>query len=505
LNALGDFGDARALAERALAQASAPPMRAQILSFLAGLAWFSGAATDADGLLQRALAEADDDARGALYAKLTRFNFSRDVERAVHYADEALRILRDDREPALVAHVLVDRFVGGAMLGLGADSELLPRALALEQGSFPHLPEGPQPMVLIWHHCVDEIEAARARHALEEAWYRDRGEEVWVADRLSHLALAELHAGRWDVAEQQVEASSAAIEALDARGPVAMVFEKRALVDAYRGRTERARATLLPLLDSFAAAGQRWWEALTLSTLAVVEFAAGDDRAADATVRRMHDAAREVGVVEILFDRSEPFHVESLLALGDVEGARAALARLERRHAVLPRAWTAAALPRTRALVRAAEGDLAGGLTLLEHSDGSETRRLPFEDACTLLVTGRLNRRAKQKRVAADALRGALAIFEELGARSWIERTQVELDRVGLRHRPPTDLTTTELKIAELAASRLTNRQVAQAAFMSPKTVEANLARVYRKLGIHSRAELGARLALEARDAGAQT
>ena len=59
---------------------------------------------------------------------------------------------------------------------------------------------------------------------------------------------------------------------------------------------------------------------------------------------------------------------------------------------------------------------------------------------------------------------------------------------------PPDELTETERRVAELAASGLTNREVAAQLFMSPKTVEANLARVYRKLGIRSRAELGARL-----------
>jgi DNA-binding CsgD family transcriptional regulator len=59
---------------------------------------------------------------------------------------------------------------------------------------------------------------------------------------------------------------------------------------------------------------------------------------------------------------------------------------------------------------------------------------------------------------------------------------------------PATDLTEGERRVAELAASGLTNRQVATRLFLSPKTVDANLGRVYRKLGIHSRAELGARL-----------
>ena len=67
------------------------------------------------------------------------------------------------------------------------------------------------------------------------------------------------------------------------------------------------------------------------------------------------------------------------------------------------------------------------------------------------------------------------------------------------------ELTPTERRVAELAATGLTNREVASAAFMSPKTVEANLARVYRKLGIASRAELGARMADERRRVDAQT
>ena len=73
--------------------------------------------------------------------------------------------------------------------------------------------------------------------------------------------------------------------------------------------------------------------------------------------------------------------------------------------------------------------------------------------------------------------------------------------RLGLRHGGPGELTETERRIAELAATGMTNRQVAEAAFVSPKTVEANLARVYRKLGIRSRAELGARMSARSRAA----
>ena len=76
--------------------------------------------------------------------------------------------------------------------------------------------------------------------------------------------------------------------------------------------------------------------------------------------------------------------------------------------------------------------------------------------------------------------------------RSRLDRAaRAELERVGLR-RAAQELTETELRVAELAATGMTNREIAAQAFISSKTVEANLARVYRKLGIRSRAELGA-------------
>jgi DNA-binding NarL/FixJ family response regulator len=211
-----------------------------------------------------------------------------------------------------------------------------------------------------------------------------------------------------------------------------------------------------------------------------------------------------IAMKELAPDRSEPFHVESLVALGERNRAREALARLEERGRSFPRLWIGVTLPRTRALVLAAEGNVAAALDAFDQLDSDEAAKLPFDQAWNRLVHGRLLRRVKQRRAAADALAEALAIFERLGAPTWAEQARAELSRVGLR-RAPDDLTPTERRVAELAATGMTNREVASAAFMSPKTVEANLARVYRKLGIASRAELGARMADEHRQAEIQT
>jgi len=122
---------------------------------------------------------------------------------------------------------------------------------------------------------------------------------------------------------------------------------------------------------------------------------------------------------------------------------------------------------------------------------------MPFELGRTLLVKGQIERRAKRKAAARSSLERALAVFEQLPAPLWAKRARGELRRVGLRPVDRDALTESEQRVATLAASGLRNREVAAQLYMSPKTVEANLARVYRKLGIHSRAELGARLTRE--------
>src|SRR5207253_3824245 len=119
--------------------------------------------------------------------------------------------------------------------------------------------------------------------------------------------------------------------------------------------------------------------------------------------------------------------------------------------------------------------------------------QMPFELGRTLLCLGQLQRRRKERRSGRETLGRALDIFETLGARLWAEKARAEIGRIGVR-RAPAALTAGEQAVAELAAAGLKNREIAAKLFMSPRTVEANLARVYRKLGIRSRAELGARL-----------
>ena len=108
-----------------------------------------------------------------------------------------------------------------------------------------------------------------------------------------------------------------------------------------------------------------------------------------------------------------------------------------------------------------------------------------------MLLLGQLQRRLRKKETARVTLSEALKVFEEIGTPLWTERARAELARTNVAPSHDLGLTPSEQRVAELAASGMTTRDVAAALFISPKTVETNLARIYRKLGIKSRAELG--------------
>jgi DNA-binding NarL/FixJ family response regulator len=89
----------------------------------------------------------------------------------------------------------------------------------------------------------------------------------------------------------------------------------------------------------------------------------------------------------------------------------------------------------------------------------------------------------------------ALAEFEQLGAELYAERTRGELGRISGRSPSSGGLTPTEQRIAQLVAEGRSNKEVAAVMFVTAKTVETNLSRIYAKLGIHSRTELARRIA----------
>ncbi len=158
-----------------------------------------------------------------------------------------------------------------------------------------------------------------------------------------------------------------------------------------------------------------------------------------------------------------------------------------------PRALACGA--RCRGLLHAALGDLPAALHALEQAVTEHERLpVPHERARTLLVLGTIQRRMKQRAAARTTLEEAAAAFDAIGSAAWAARARAELARIGGRGPRTGGLTATESRVAELVAAGRSNREAAAELFVSVRAVEANLSRIYAKLGVRSRTELAGRL-----------
>jgi DNA-binding CsgD family transcriptional regulator len=488
----GDFGRARSLAQTVLARGPRPQIAIEAIEVVADLAWVDGTVADARAMVEASLHTAPDmSTRRRLLARLVTFDITIDPGRAARIAEEALAIDAGEEDDTTTAAVLINGAFAGAAAGLGLDLTRLERGIALETAN--GLTMSSVPLVLF--NGIDAMALARSRAEGEDEWYRDLGEEGQRAERRAQLAVAELRAGNLAVASSLADDAADRLEGLGVAEAWPLVLGWRSLIDAHAGRIDRARTTLLPLIAATTTEGRDWWAALLGYALAVAEEAAGEPEAVIAAVAALRDRLARTRIVDLLGERSEPLAFDAALALGRMASAEAELERLQRRHDALARPWTELALARCRARWLARDGDVRAGLDVLAAGTDDAADRLPFDRAQNAVVRGRLLRRLGHKHAAASAFRDALATFDAMGAGPWAARTRGDLARVGLRRGDPSALTETETRIAELAAGGRTNREVAAEAFISPKTVEANLSRVYAKLGIRSRAELGAWLA----------
>ncbi len=226
-------------------------------------------------------------------------------------------------------------------------------------------------------------------------------------------------------------------------------------------------------------------------------YSLGDAREAHRFLGPLPRAVADAGFGEPALFRFHGDAIETLLALGEHDAATALLAELEEQARATGGMWALTIASRCRALLSAAAGDSDAAYTSLDRAlELHERLQEPFERGRTLLVRGTLQRRNRERRPARESLTQALAVFDELGAGLWSERARAELRRIGGRApATPGVLTPTEERVAALVAAGRTYREVADALFISPKTVQWNLSKIYRKLGVRSRAELAAKLA----------
>lgn len=191
-------------------------------------------------------------------------------------------------------------------------------------------------------------------------------------------------------------------------------------------------------------------------------------------------------------------HARALVAIGQPEKAVAFLGPHEERALARGNAAALARLTAVRARALAATGEPEVASALLESaSDSLDAAHDPLLRATLLLDQGQVLRRAGQRREAEGVLARARARFDAMGARAYVAVCDEEL-RAGSRSGRTAQtgdvvLTDHERRVAELVASGLSNRDVAARLFVTPKTVQYHLTRIYAQLGVRSRSELAAR------------
>lgn len=277
------------------------------------------------------------------------------------------------------------------------------------------------------------------------------------------------------------------------------------MLAAHRGETNRARA--LAERGLAASALPHVAEAGFECVLGFLGLSHDDARGALEHLERAHEIVSGLGILEPAMQWHVPDLLDALIATGDLEGAELVLAPWEELARALDRAWALAVAARTRGLLRANGGDLDGALPRFEEALAEHARADdPFQRGRTLLALGATQRRTKRRREVRETLERALEAFDHLPAPLWADKARAELARIGGRAPSRGELTEAERRIAALVAEGRTNREVAAALFLTEHTVETALSRVYRKLGVRSRAELASRLARQSEEwPGAKT
>ncbi len=480
----GDTGRSVEILRRLVATLPAGRARAGALALLGFIAW------DAATLL-RAVDEAAGDAEllAVVHTDMSRIELHRgDREAALAHARAAVSAAKTSGDSAALAKALTARALPEAHGRAEHALALLDEAIELERTLT-------EPLSLInspstWRGAVllDVDRFGEAREALEEAY--QRGLALGHASRavpLTYLVELECREGNYGRASAYALEAEALWEG--GRG-VALTLVGRVWVEAHLGNVDVARAVGL---RSIELARERHLDTLarTEAALGFLELSLGNFGAA---LDRLHALVR-LPDGEPLRDtvafRATADAVEALLGFGRTSEAKVLAQRLERRARSVDLPSRIAAAFRCRALVLAELGDLAGARAAIGDAKTVHARhREPLEQARTLLAAGTIERRAKRKAEAREALERARTIFEQLGARLWCERARLELERTGVHRTAEGELSAAEQRVADLAGSGATNKEIAAALFMSVKTVEAHLSRVYRKLDVRSRTEL---------------
>ena len=274
--------------------------------------------------------------------------------------------------------------------------------------------------------------------------------------------------------------------ALDIEQPIIWSLVDLATIDALRGREERVHAHVADLQSMVAISGARLIAGRTARALALLDLGLG--RPAKALERLLASVVTVRPESDYVYVFGVPDAVEAAVRtqrLDDVTG-----------HYEHYSEWVERFPNRTRLALR------ARCLALISDSEHEYRRAIelgdelsPFDRARTALLYGEWLRRHRRRVDARPHLREALEVFGQLGLSPWEERARSELRASGetARRRDVSSrdrLTAQELQIARLVAGGMSNPEVAAQLFLSPRTIDYHLRKVFTKLEITSRVEL---------------
>ena len=314
---------------------------------------------------------------------------------------------------------------------------------------------------------------------------RATGALVVLPAALSQLGYFELLAGRFDVAEAHFQEEREIIRGTAGTGVVGRSQIGLLILAAWRGEEARSRLLAEVCASEGVALGLGAFGGFARYALSVLDVGLGNYQAA---LNAAQDACLDI----LLVTRVLPELAEAAVRCGEPAVASAAADKLAESTLASGTEWALGMLARTQALV--AEDAEAEALyrAALDHLNSCRART---SLARAHLVYGEWLRRRRRRVDAREQLRTAYVMFESMGAGAFARRAEAELVATGERARqrvPETVLSLTphEWRIATMVSEGMRNSEVAAQLYISPRTVEYHLGKVFRKLGVTSRAEL---------------
>ena len=496
----GDSHRAREMLDELAGAMEPGPARARVLIRLALVRGYDDDLRAAEALLRQAVAEAreDEEVLAAAHNQLAGilFRLRERLSEAVKHGAAGAAAGFAGGHVGTAAEALGSRLLAEAALGRAEAASTLREALEL-QTACAHRRVITQPLFQCAFAWLWWDELDRARTAFEEL--RERAAEIGDESSQAYVLVlgAQIYCVRGDAhtAAGLADEGQALTEQTGQATLGAYLLALRALADAIPGDVDEGRERAELSLAIAARTNGRPAEHFARAALGLLELSADRPAEVARALGPLVDFLRAEQITEPGAARVVPDQIEALIALGELEAAEDLLDWFEGNARRLARRSALAAAARCRGLLSAARRDVESAVRELARAlDLSTGVPIPLELGRTQLAYGTALRRVRRRGAAREALDAAHDSFEAIGARRWAERTRAERARLGGRPPSSGDLTPTERRVAELVGQGLQTKQVAAALFVSPKTVEGHLTRIYGKLGVRSRTELAHRL-----------